>query len=71
MSITTVPYAISDPINARILAISEDNLQGFQRDPWVEIARRTGLDVALIIERVRSMLEAGTIRRVQIGRAHV
>jgi hypothetical protein len=65
MKTTTTPFAISDAINARILAVSEDNLQGFQRDPWAEIARRTGLDAAVVIERVRSMLEAGTIRRVR------
>jgi hypothetical protein len=65
MNSTTVPFEISDAINASILAISEDNLQGFQRDPWGEIARRSGLDRAVVMERVRAMLEAGTIRRVR------
>ncbi len=65
MNKPTVPFEISDAINARILAISEDNLQGFQRDPWGEIARRSGVDLAVVIERVRAMLEAGTIRRVR------
>jgi hypothetical protein len=61
----TIPYEISDPINARILAVSEDKLQGFQRQPLQEIARQTGLEVALVLERIRAMLRAGTIRRVR------
>jgi DNA-binding Lrp family transcriptional regulator len=65
MNTSTAPFEISDAINARILAISEDNLQGFQRDPWGEIARRSGVDLATVIERIRAMLEAGTIRRVR------
>src|SRR5277367_180891 len=65
MNTTTAPFEISDAINARILAVSEDNLQGFQRDPWAEIARRSGVDFGVVMERVRAMLEAGTIRRVR------
>jgi hypothetical protein len=65
MNATTAPFEISDAINARILAISEDDLQGFQRDPWGEIARRSGVALPVVIERVRAMLEAGTIRRVR------
>jgi len=60
-----VPFEISDPVNARILAVSEDKLEGFQREPFSEIARQTGLDAALIIERIGAMLRAGTIRRVR------
>ena len=29
----SVPTEISDPVNARILAVSEDKVQGFQPDP--------------------------------------
>jgi hypothetical protein len=65
MNTTTAPFEISDAINARILAVSEDRLQGFQRDPWGEIARQSGVDLEVVIERVRAMLEAGTIRRVR------
>jgi hypothetical protein len=65
MNPITAPFEISDAINARILAISEDKLQGFQRDPWSEIARQTDLEPALIIERIRAMVEGGTIRRVR------
>src|ERR1700683_5510944 len=65
MNSLTIPYEISDPINARILAVSEDKLQGFQREPLQEIARQTGLEVAVALERIRAMLGAGTIRRVR------
>ena len=61
----SVPVSTDDTINARILAISEDKIQGFQRDPLGEIARMAELDVEIVIERIRAMLEAGTIRRVR------
>ncbi len=61
----TVPAAISDPVNAAILAVSEDRLQGFQLDPFGQIAERTGVDVDTVIERIVAMLQAGTIRRVR------
>src|SRR5205085_5758908 len=59
------PSAITDPINARILAISEDKVQGFQRDPLGEISRESGVDLDTVIERIQAMLRAGTIRRVR------
>jgi hypothetical protein len=65
MNVVAVPYEISDPVNARILAVSEDKLQGFQREPLQQIALQTGLEVALVTERIRAMLLAGTIRRVR------
>lgn len=65
MSATTVPFNIDDPVNARILAESEDKLQGFQRNPMAEIASRSGLDLDLVLERITAMLQAGTIRRVR------
>ncbi|HZU76338.1 MAG TPA: Lrp/AsnC family transcriptional regulator, partial [Dehalococcoidia bacterium] len=63
--LTGVPFQIDDPVNNAILAVAEDRLQGFQRDPFGEIADRTRLDVDTVIERVRAMLEMGTIRRVR------
>ncbi len=65
MTLATVPVAIADPINASILAIGEDRLQGFQRDPLGEIARQSGVDLATVIERIQGMLRAGVIRRVR------
>ena len=61
----TVPVSVDDPVNARILAIAEDRLAGFQRDPLGEIARRSGVALPVVIERVRAMSHAGTIRRVR------
>ncbi|MGA3169949.1 MAG: Lrp/AsnC family transcriptional regulator [Chthoniobacteraceae bacterium] len=55
----------NDPLNARILAISEDKIQGFVREPFAEIAERSGVPLETVIERIRVMLAAGTIRRVR------
>jgi hypothetical protein len=55
----------TDEINARILAVSEDRIAGFVREPMREIARGCGLPVETVIERIRAMLQAGTIRRVR------
>jgi hypothetical protein len=65
MSIATVPVEFTDPINAQVLAVSEDRIHGFQRDPLGEISRQSGVTLPLVIERVRAMLAAGTIRRVR------
>jgi DNA-binding Lrp family transcriptional regulator len=59
------PVAHTDPINAQILAVSEDRIQGFVRDPFGEIARQSGLDADVVMERIRAMLRGGTIRRVR------
>jgi AsnC-like ligand binding domain len=60
-----IPATFTDPINARILAVSEDRLQGFQRDPLGEISRQSGVELSVVIERIQAMLRAGTIRRVR------
>src|SRR5712664_926813 len=65
MNLSTAPVEISDPINASILSISEDKIQGFQRDPLGEIARLSGVDLTEVAERIQAMLKAGTIRRVR------
>jgi DNA-binding Lrp family transcriptional regulator len=61
----TIPAEITDPVNARILAVSEDRIAGFLVDPFAEIARLSGLDTATVHERLRAMLAAGTIRRIR------
>lgn len=61
----TVPAEITDPVNARILAISEDRIAGFLEDPFVEIARLTELPVETVIERLRAMLVGGVVRRIR------
>ena len=60
-----LPVEHNDPINARILAISEDKIEGFVREPFEEIARRSGVDVDVVMARIAAMLRAGTIRRVR------
>ncbi len=65
MTAVSIPISIDDPTNAAILRVSEDELAGFQRDPFAVIAERTDLDENLVIERIRAMLEAGVIRRVR------
>jgi DNA-binding Lrp family transcriptional regulator len=62
---TTIPTTFTDPINARILAVSEDRLQGFQRDPLGAISRQSGVALSEVIARLQAMLRAGTIRRVR------
>lgn len=61
----TLPARVDDPVNAAILAVSEDLLEGFQADPFGEIARRSGIGADTVIERIQAMLRAGTIRRVR------
>ena len=61
----TVPVEFTDPINAKILSVSEDCIQGFQPDPLGEISRLSGVPVETVIERIRAMIVAGNIRRVR------
>jgi hypothetical protein len=65
MSSMTVPVEFTDPINAKILAVSEDRVQGFQRDPLGEISRLSSVELPVVIERIQAMLRAGNIRRVR------
>jgi DNA-binding Lrp family transcriptional regulator len=56
---------IADPVNARILAVSEDRIAGFLEDPFAEIARLSELPMETVLERLRGMLESGVIRRIR------
>jgi DNA-binding Lrp family transcriptional regulator len=60
-----VPAEISDPVNARILAVSEDRIAGFVNEPFAEIAFCADLPEAIVIERLRAMLSSGVIRRIR------
>jgi DNA-binding Lrp family transcriptional regulator len=62
---SAVPVEITDPINSRILSVSEDRIAGFLTDPFAEIARLAEVDVDVVHERLRAMLAAGTIRRIR------
>jgi hypothetical protein len=59
------PASVTDPVNARILAVSEDRLAGFTEEPFAEIARLAGVEEKVVLERLRAMLAAGTIRRIR------
>ncbi len=59
------PISTTDPINAKILAVSEDRLLGFQGDPLGEISRQSGVELPVVIERIQAMLRSATIRRVR------
>jgi DNA-binding Lrp family transcriptional regulator len=61
----TVPVETTETVNARILAVSEDRVQGFQDEPFQEIARLSGVELETVLERIRAMLASGTIRRVR------
>ncbi len=65
MNTTAEPVSIADPINAAILAISEDRIAGFAPDPMGEIARLSGIDVETVTARIAAMLRTGVIRRVR------
>ncbi len=60
-----LPVEHNDPLNAKILAVSEDNIAGFVREPFAEIAERSGVDVRTVMARLAAMLRAGTIRRIR------
>ena len=62
---SSLPTTHTDPVNAKILTISEDRIQGFVRDPFGTIAEQSGVDVDTVLERIQAMLRGGTIRRVR------
>ena len=62
---TALDTEISDPVNARILAVSEDRIAGFVNEPFAEIAFAAELTEEIVIARLRAMLEAGVIRRIR------
>jgi hypothetical protein len=61
----SVPTEVSDPINARILAVSEDRIAGFVDEPFAAIATAAELPEDIVIERLSAMLSAGVIRRIR------
>jgi DNA-binding Lrp family transcriptional regulator len=60
-----LPVEHNDPTNAKILAVSEDKIDGFVREPFQEIAARSGVAEETVMARISAMLKAGTIRRVR------
>jgi hypothetical protein len=60
-----LPVEHNDHINSAILAISEDKIAGFHEDPFSVVAEQSGQPLETVLERIKAMLEAGTIRRVR------
>ena len=60
-----VPIETSDPINSKILSVSEDRIQGFNADPIGKIASLCEIDPGTVRERIAAMVRGGTIRRVR------
>jgi DNA-binding Lrp family transcriptional regulator len=65
LDLAVTPNEISDPINARILAVSEDRISGFVEEPFAAIAAAAGVAEDVVLERLRAMLAAGVIRRIR------
>jgi DNA-binding Lrp family transcriptional regulator len=61
----SIPTEVSDPVNARILAVSEDRIAGFVDEPFAAIATAAELPEDVVIDRLRAMLSAGVIRRIR------
>ncbi len=60
-----IPTEHTDPINSQILAVSEDQVAGFHARPFDVIADKSGIPLETVLTRIRTMLEAGVIRRVR------
>lgn len=65
MTPDSLPTEHTEETNARILAVSEDQVKGFMRQPFQFIAEQSGLPFDTVVERIRAMLRAGVIRRVR------
>lgn len=61
----SVPTAHTDPVNAQILSVSEDLVPGFQRQPFQHIAEQSGVELPVVLERIRAMMADGVIRRTR------
>ena len=70
MNLPTLPVETGDPINARILAVSEDKIQGFQRDPLGEIARLSGVSREVCEGAIEREQVAPQDQKVELGGAH-
>ena len=65
MTQAPIPISIDEAINAKILAVSEDQIAGFQVDPFEQISQRSGVPLPVVLDRIGAMLASGTIRRVR------
>lgn len=56
---TAIPTEISDPVNARILSVSEDRLAGFVEQPFRDIETLADVPEDVVHEQLAAMLAAG------------
>ncbi|MDF1824183.1 MAG: Lrp/AsnC family transcriptional regulator [Verrucomicrobiales bacterium] len=63
--VSEIPVETDDPINTQILEVSEDLVSGFQRFPFQHIAEKSGVELDVVLTRIRAMQEAGVIRRTR------
>jgi DNA-binding Lrp family transcriptional regulator len=59
------PTSPKDAINRAILEVSEDQIKGFSAKPFSEIAKRSGVALDVVLERIQAMLASGVVRRVR------
>ena len=62
-----LPVEHNDPINAKILAVSEDKIEGFVREPFEEIANRSGVGVEVVMARIAALLPPTTRGEPAVG----
>ncbi|MEZ5300304.1 MAG: hypothetical protein R3F11_06500 [Verrucomicrobiales bacterium] len=60
-----IPIEHTEATNAKILAVSEDCVQGFHRHPFQMIAQESGVPLETVFARIMAMLAGGVIRRVR------
>lgn len=61
----SLPVSPNDPVNARILSVAEDRVEGFRFRPFDAVAEASGVGAGVVLARLRAMLEAGVVRRVR------
>ncbi len=61
----TVPVEHTDPINLKILAVAEDQVEGFHQYPFQAISDLCGIEEPVVRARLLAMKRAGVVRRVR------
>lgn len=64
-----MPDIMLDDIDRLIIKATQGGLP-VSREPYHEIARQTGLDASVVMERLQRMIEAGVIRRIGLVPNH-
>ncbi len=48
-----------------LLSVAEDRISGFHRHPFHDIAAQSGLELSVVLERLKAMKQAGVVRRIR------